>query len=58
MKRLLSIFLFMFTMATILYAQSLTDRQKHLATHIHLSDPETYEWLEPVTDEQYSEANK
>ena len=51
MKRLLSIFLFMFTMATILYAQSLTDRQKHLATHIHLSDPETNEWLEPVTDE-------
>ncbi len=31
---------------------------QHLATHIHLSDPETNEWLEPVTDEQYSEANQ
>ena len=31
---------------------------QHLATHIHLSNPETNEWLEPVTDEQYSEANK
>lgn len=31
---------------------------QHLATHVHVSDPESNEWLEPVSDEQYNEANK
>ena len=31
---------------------------QHLASHIHVGDPESNEWLEPVTDEQYNEANK
>ena len=31
---------------------------QHLATHVHVGDPESNEWLEPVTDEQYNEANK
>ena len=31
---------------------------QHLASHVHVSDPESNEWLEPVTDEQYAEANK
>lgn len=31
---------------------------QHLATHVHVSDPESNEWLEPVSDEQYLEANK
>ena len=31
---------------------------QHLATHVHVGDPESNEWLEPVTEEQYSEANK
>lgn len=31
---------------------------QHLASHIHVGDPECNEWLEPVTDEQYNEANK
>lgn len=30
---------------------------QHLATHVHVSDPESNEWLEPVSDEQYAEAN-
>lgn len=31
---------------------------QHLASHVHVSDPESNEWLEPVSDEQYSEANE
>ena len=31
---------------------------QHLASHIHVGDPESNEWLEPVTDEHYNEANK
>ena len=31
---------------------------QHLASHVHIGDPESNEWLEPVTDEQYNEANK
>ncbi len=31
---------------------------QHLASHVHVGDPESNEWLEPVTDEQYNEANK
>lgn len=31
---------------------------QHLASHVHVSDPESNEWLEPVTDEQYMEANR
>lgn len=31
---------------------------QHLATHVKVSDPESNEWLDPVTEEQYSEANK
>ena len=31
---------------------------QHLASHVHVGDPESNEWLEPVTDEQYAEANK
>ena len=31
---------------------------QHLASHVHVCDPESNEWLEPVTDEQYNEANK
>lgn len=31
---------------------------QHLASHIHVGDPESNEWLEPVTDEQYNEAHK
>lgn len=31
---------------------------QHLATHVHVGDPESNEWLEPVDDKQYTEANK
>ncbi|MCQ2608877.1 MAG: carboxymuconolactone decarboxylase family protein [Bacteroidales bacterium] len=31
---------------------------QHLASHVHVNDPESNEWLEPVTDEQYNTANK
>lgn len=31
---------------------------QHLASHVHVSDPESNEWLEPVTEDQYNEANK
>lgn len=31
---------------------------QHLASHVHVGNPESNEWLEPVTDEQYAEANK
>ena len=31
---------------------------QHLANHVHVGDPESNEWLEAVTDEQYNEANK
>ena len=31
---------------------------QHLVSHIHIGDPESNEWLEPVTNEQYNEANK
>lgn len=31
---------------------------QHLASHIHVGDPESNEWLEPVTNEQYNEAHK
>ncbi|MDO4212412.1 MAG: carboxymuconolactone decarboxylase family protein [Bacteroidales bacterium] len=31
---------------------------QHLAVHVHVGDPESNEWLEPVNDEQYAEANK
>lgn len=31
---------------------------QHLATHVKVSDPESNEWLEPVNEEQYNEANK
>ena len=31
---------------------------QHLASHVHVGDPESNEWLEAVTDEQYNEANK
>ncbi|MCQ2259319.1 MAG: carboxymuconolactone decarboxylase family protein [Bacteroidaceae bacterium] len=31
---------------------------QHLASHVHVGDPESNEWLEPVNDEQYAEANK
>lgn len=31
---------------------------QHLASHVHVGNPESNEWLEPVTDEQYNEANK
>ena len=30
---------------------------QHLASHVHVGNPESNEWLEPVTDEQYNEAN-
>ena len=30
---------------------------QHLATHVHVGDPESNEWLEPVDDQQYAEAN-
>jgi len=30
---------------------------QHLASHVHVSDPESNEWLEPVSDEQYASAN-
>ncbi len=29
---------------------------QHLASHVHVADPESNEWLEPVSDEQYNEA--
>ncbi len=31
---------------------------QHLASHVHVGDLESNEWLEPVSDEQYNEANK
>ena len=31
---------------------------QHLASHVHVGDPESNEWLEPVSDKQYSEANE
>ena len=31
---------------------------QHLASHVHVGNPESNEWLEPVTDEQFNEANK
>ncbi|MBQ0068540.1 MAG: carboxymuconolactone decarboxylase family protein [Bacteroidales bacterium] len=31
---------------------------QHLASHVHVSYPESNEWLEPVSDEQYNEANE
>ena len=31
---------------------------QHLTAHVHVSDPESNEWLEPVTDDQYKDANK
>ena len=31
---------------------------QHLASHVHVGNPESNEWLEPVTDKQYNEANK
>ena len=31
---------------------------QHLASHVHVGNPESNEWLEPVTDEQYNEANE
>ena len=31
---------------------------QHLASHVRVGDPESNEWLEPVSDEQYNEANK
>ena len=31
---------------------------QHLASHVHVGDPESNEWLEPVSDDQYNEANK
>ncbi len=31
---------------------------QHLATHVKVGDPESNEWLEPVNEEQYNEANK
>lgn len=31
---------------------------QHLASHIHVGDPESNEWLEPVSNEQYEAANK
>lgn len=31
---------------------------QHLASHVHVGEPETNEWLEPVSEEQYVEANK
>lgn len=31
---------------------------QHLTSHVHVGDPESNEWLEPVTDEQYNEAHK
>lgn len=30
---------------------------QHLASHVHVGDPESNEWLEPVNDEQYAEAH-
>lgn len=30
----------------------------HLVSHVHVGDPESNEWLEPVTDTQYLEANQ
>lgn len=30
---------------------------QHLASHVHVADPESNEWLEPVSDEQYIKAN-
>lgn len=31
---------------------------QHLASHVHVGDPESNEWLEPVTDEQYEAAHQ
>lgn len=31
---------------------------QHLASHVHVGDPESNEWLEPVTDEQYEAAHE
>ena len=31
---------------------------QHLASHVHVGDPESNEWLEPVSDKQYCEANE
>lgn len=31
---------------------------QHLASHVHVSDPASDEWFEPVTDDQYREANR
>lgn len=31
---------------------------QHLTSHVHVGDPESNEWLEPVNDEQYNEANR
>ena len=31
---------------------------QHLTSHVHVGNPESNEWLEPVTDEQFNEANK
>ncbi|MDE7455736.1 MAG: carboxymuconolactone decarboxylase family protein [Prevotella sp.] len=31
---------------------------QHLTTHVKVGGPESNEWLEPVNDEQYNEANK
>ena len=31
---------------------------QHLASHVHINDPESNEWLDAVTDDQYAEANQ
>jgi len=31
---------------------------QHLASHVHVSDPESNEWLEAVSDDQYAAANR
>lgn len=48
MKRLFTILLFLFTMTTTISAQSLTDRQKHLATIAALEAQGDLTRLEPA----------
>lgn len=69
MRRIITFAVVLLTMATA-FGQTLSERQKglaahrmgsaagswkqHLATHKILSQDNSNEWLEPVTDEQYS----
>lgn len=57
MKRITFFILLLPVMATFLSAQTLTTRQKHLATLAALEAQGDLLRLEPVNDTQYNEAN-